>query len=53
MWDIERALIEDGARPMIYNGNVNTCWQPELQGIVRKRDSIYNDWRFEQMWLDR
>lgn len=53
VWDIERALIEDGARPMIYNGNVNTCWQPELKGIVRKRDSIYNDWRFEQMWLDR
>lgn len=52
-WEIERALIEDGARPMIYHGNVNTCWQPHLKGIVRKRDSIYNDWRFEQMWFDK
>ena len=53
VWDIERALIRDGARPMIYQGNVNTCWQPYLKGIVRKEDSIYNDWRFEQMWFDK
>jgi peptide/nickel transport system substrate-binding protein len=52
VWDIERLLVEDGARPMIYSGNVNTCWHPHLKGIVRKRDSIYNDWRFEQMWFE-
>lgn len=53
VWEIEKALIADTARPMIYHGRVATCWQPYLKGIVRKEDSIYNDWRFEQMWFDK
>ncbi len=53
VWEIERVLAKDGARPIISHYKRATCWQPHLKGIVRKEDSIYNDWRFEQMWLDK
>lgn len=53
VWEIERTLAADVARPMIYHGRTSTCWHPHLKGIVRHEDGIYNDWRFEQMWLDK
>ena len=53
VWDIERILVTDVARPIIYHSRVATCWHPHLKGIVRNENSIYNDWRFEQMWLEK
>jgi peptide/nickel transport system substrate-binding protein len=53
VWDIEKILISDVARPMIYHGRVATCWHPHLKGIVRNENSIYNDWRMEHFWLDK
>lgn len=53
VWEIERMLANDGARPIITQYSRATCWQPHLKGYVRKVDSIYNDWRFEQVWLDQ
>jgi peptide/nickel transport system substrate-binding protein len=30
-----------------------TCWQPHVKGFVLHRNSIYNDWRYEDVWLDK
>lgn len=51
--EIERLLVEDGARPIINHGAANTCWQPAVKGIVLQQNSIYNSWRFDTVWLDR
>ena len=53
VWEIEKKLIEDGARPVINNNVANTCWTPALKGVVLQHNSIYNGWRFEDVWLDR
>ncbi|MGQ0584098.1 MAG: ABC transporter substrate-binding protein [Reyranella sp.] len=51
--EIERLLVKDGARPIISHGVANTCWQPAVKGIVLQQNSIYNNWRFDTVWLDR
>ena len=53
VWDIEAKLAEDVARPIIYQGRGATCWHPYLKGHVLHENSIYNNWRFEQVWLDK
>jgi peptide/nickel transport system substrate-binding protein len=53
VWEIERKLAEDGARPVIVHNVAATCWTPQLKGVVLQHNSIYNGWRFEDMWLDR
>ena len=53
VWEIERKLIEDVARPIIYHGKAATCWHPHLKGVAVHHNSIYNNWRFEDAWLDR
>jgi peptide/nickel transport system substrate-binding protein len=53
VWDIEKILVEDGARPIIFHGNQATCWHPHLKDHVQPENSIYNSWRFDQVWLDK
>ena len=53
VWEIERKLAEDLARPIIYYRRSATCWQPHLKGFVLHHNSIYNNWRFEDVWLDK
>lgn len=53
VWEIERLLAEDVARPIIYHNRSGTCWQPHLKGFVRQENSIYNNWRFDTVWLDK
>jgi len=53
VWEIERKLAEDLARPIIYYNRAATCWQPHLKGYVLHNNSIYNNWRFEDVWLDK
>src|SRR5216683_2779363 len=31
VWDIDKKLQEDGARPIIYHFRLGTCWQPQLK----------------------
>lgn len=52
VWDIERKLVEDAARPVLYHAVSGTCWQPKVKGLIRHDNSIYNQWRFEDVWLD-
>jgi peptide/nickel transport system substrate-binding protein len=53
VWEIDRRLQEDIARPIIMNGLGAGCWQPYVKGITIQTNSIYNGWRFEDAWLDR
>jgi peptide/nickel transport system substrate-binding protein len=53
VWEIERILAEDVARPIIYHGRGTTCWQPYVKNHVLQSNSIYNNWRFEDVWLDK
>ena len=53
VWAIERKLAEDVANPIISHNISNTCWHPHVKGHVQHENSIYNNWRFEDVWLDR
>ena len=53
VWEIEKRLAEDLARPIILYDRAATCWQPHLKGFVLHHNSIYNNWRFEDVWLDK
>ena len=52
VWEIDKKLQEDGARPIIFHDRRGTCWQPHVKGLTIMVNSIYNGWRFEDLWLD-
>jgi peptide/nickel transport system substrate-binding protein len=53
VWQIERRLAEEGARPIIFYPRGATCSQPYVKGLVTMVNSIYNGYRMEDVWLDR
>lgn len=53
VWQIERILAEDVARPVIFHGRSATCWHNHLKGYTHHQNSIYNSWRFEGVSLDK
>jgi peptide/nickel transport system substrate-binding protein len=53
VWEIDRKLQEDVARPIIAHTRLGTCWQPRVKGLTIMSNSLYNGWRFEDVWLDR
>jgi peptide/nickel transport system substrate-binding protein len=53
VWEIERRLAEDGARPVIFYPRGGTCRLPAVKGLTIMVNGIYNGWRFEDTWLDR
>ena len=53
VWQIERKLAEDDARPILFYPAAAYCRKPEFKGFVVMVNSIYNNSRFEDLWLDR
>ena len=53
VWEIERKLAEDAARPAIFYPMSAACWQPYFKGHTMMVNGNYNNWRFEDAWLDR
>jgi peptide/nickel transport system substrate-binding protein len=53
VWEIERRLLEDVARPVTYHGQQAGCWHPHVKNYGIMVNSIYNGWRFEDVWLDK
>jgi peptide/nickel transport system substrate-binding protein len=53
VWDIERLLVDDAARPSIMFGAAGNCWQPYVRNYVPHDNSQYNNLRFEDVWLDK
>ena len=51
--EIDRRLLEDGARPIIMWNASSTCWQPYVKGYRPHVNSLYTGSRFEDIWLDR
>ena len=52
VWEIERKLAEDGARPIMFYDRRATCWQPRVKGLTVMVNSIANSARMEDIWLD-
>jgi peptide/nickel transport system substrate-binding protein len=52
VWEIERRLTEDVAKPLVYFNKGATCWQPNVKNITVMENSIYNGWRMDEVWLD-
>jgi peptide/nickel transport system substrate-binding protein len=53
VWEIERKLIEDVARPVIFYPRQATCRHARVKGMTVMVNSIYNGYRYEDLWLDR
>ncbi|MSO77437.1 MAG: peptide ABC transporter substrate-binding protein [Alphaproteobacteria bacterium] len=53
VWEIDRKLQQDIARPIIAHNKSAGCWQPHVKGLTLMVNSIYNGWRFEDLWLDK
>jgi len=53
VWEVERRLAEDGARPIIFYDRRATCWQPQVKGLTIMVNNISNGGRMEYVWLDK
>jgi peptide/nickel transport system substrate-binding protein len=53
VWEIERKLIDDDARPVLFYTRAGNCRAPHVKGLITMANSIYNSWRFEDLWLDK
>jgi peptide/nickel transport system substrate-binding protein len=53
VWQIERKLIEEDARPDILYVRGITCRRPYAKGLISMVNSIYNGSRFDDVWLDK
>jgi peptide/nickel transport system substrate-binding protein len=53
VWEIDKKLQEDMARPIILHRRGATCWRPEVKDFTMMVNSSYNGYRFEDVWLDR
>ena len=53
VWEIDKKLQEDGARPILFHNRFATCWQPQLKGLTIMVNSLFNGWRMEDVWLER
>jgi len=52
VWEIERQLAADGARPVIFYPRGATCRYPRVKGMTVMINGIYNGYRYEDLWLD-
>jgi peptide/nickel transport system substrate-binding protein len=50
-WEIDRKLTDEAVRPMIYYLRGGTCWRPEVNNMTIMVNSIFNGWRWEDVWL--
>ena len=53
LWEIERKLAADNARPILFYARGATCWQPWVKGFTQMANSHFNGWRMEDVWLDK
>jgi peptide/nickel transport system substrate-binding protein len=53
VWEIEKKLIDDDARPILFYNKAANCRRPYLKGLTTQVNSIYNGSRFEDLWLQQ
>ena len=51
--DPGQPLVEDDARPSIFFPRSGICRYPYMKGQVASVNGNYNNWRMEDVWLDR
>jgi len=45
-------LAEELVRPVIFYTRAAICWLPQVKGLTIMVNSLFNGWRFEDIWLD-
>ena len=53
VWDIDKKLQEDVARPILFHARTGTCWKPFVKNMTIMSNSAYNSYRYEDIWLDK
>jgi peptide/nickel transport system substrate-binding protein len=53
VWEIDKRLQEDGARPILYHARGAQCHQRHVRGFKMMANSVYNGFRMEDVWLDK
>jgi peptide/nickel transport system substrate-binding protein len=53
VWEIDKRLQEQAIHPIFAYMRAGTCWRPDVKGLTITVNSQYNNWRFEDVWLDR
>ena len=53
VWEIDKRLQEDGARPILYHARAAHCFQKHVKGFKMMVNSVYNGFRMEDVWLDK
>jgi peptide/nickel transport system substrate-binding protein len=53
VWEIEKKLTEDVAKPLIMFNKGANCEQPGVKNHTVMVNSIYNGWRMEDIWIDQ
>jgi peptide/nickel transport system substrate-binding protein len=53
VWQAERKLAQAMFRPVLFYPAGAGCWQPWVKGFTMMTNSIYNNWRMEDVWLDK
>jgi len=53
VWALERKLAEDAGRPIIAYASAASCWQPTVKGLTLMVNSVFNSYRYEDIWLDK
>ena len=53
VWDIERKLAEDVVRPVIVHDRRAVCFHPYVKNMTIMTNSVYNGWRWDDVWMDK
>jgi peptide/nickel transport system substrate-binding protein len=53
VWEIDKKIQEDVARPILYHARTGTCWKPYVKNMTIMTNSVYNNYRYEDLWLDK
>jgi peptide/nickel transport system substrate-binding protein len=53
VWEIEKYLVKDTARPVIQFSVAGNCWHNYVKNYVPHDNSQYNYTRYEEVWLDK
>ena len=53
VWEIDKKIQEDVARPILLYSHMATCWKPYVKNMTIMVNSSYNGFRYEDVWLDK
>ena len=53
VWEIDKKIQEDVARPILFHARTGTCWKPYVKNMTIMSNSAYNGYRYEDIWLDK